>query len=1200
MLSKKQLLIAASAAMTLGLGTTLGHEAVVHADTTNNTNTSSVTASSENNTQTNSSAATTNSSNSSTNSSNTTDNTTKTTNTTGSNTTSTNTGTTSTPATTSSTTDQLTTDTKTASVTTPTSTDTNTSTVVPTASTTAGSSSLSTGTETTPVNNDSTNNTSVTPVTATNSSTVPATGALTQATTTSTTTTNTATANQTTPTTTTATVAPVTETTTTTGMKPVDTSANSITSDSDHTDANDFTWSTDDDTGEAALTGTTNKLTDSSINIPTQITVTPNGTNTGKQYNVTSIGDNAFVGNKTVTSVQINSGVTNIGTGAFGYSNLQNVDLTNDNDLTTIGDLAFVSDQIKTVDLPDSVTSVGDNAFTYNNALTSVTMSANLATIGKQAFAEDTNLQNVDFSKDTALTTIADAAFSGDAKITGVDLSNSNKLTSIGNQAFMYNSASTEVKLPDSLQTIGDQAFLSNLALKNINFGSNLTTIGKEAFTYDGALTSADFSNANKLNLINDGAFEYSGLTGTLTIPSGVVTIGNQAFGGDHLTSLNLPEGLQSIGNNAFAYNEIGGTLTIPSTIQNVGSEAFIGNKLTGVSTTASDFSLGTGALSNNRITNISAPNVKVGSSAYNINSATNQLANIFTDSAHNNISDYFNVNIGGTTEDALGISDLTNGVTYNNGIFTIPSGVNDFTFNWLLSPNPTTDQGYSGTYDVVLDNPDIKVVNSNVAAGSSWTPSDNFVSAVTPDGSDVSLNNMNVSITNPDGQAVTTIDTTDPGTYKVTYSYGNESSTVNVAVYKRAGNIDLSGNDSTTYNGQDQTFNNADYQITLSNGSTYTIQSGDLALNTPAKNAGTYQVVLTPQGLNNIGQQVNNTLYNWTVQNNDAEFVIDKAPITITANDVSKVAGTTDPNLSATVTMPNITDGDTPIYTLSRTPGEDVGTYPITVGYNATDNPNYDIQAVNGNLQITAAAKTISGSNYVMHAGDPTPTAKDFNATATDENDQPEIVNVDLNNANLKANGTYTVTLSTSDGQTKNVELTVVGATTNAGSETPIDPTDPTTSTDPIDPTDPTTSTDPTDPKNPTKPIDTTKPTTPSKPVVPEVPTTSNKPSKPVISDNPTNIDKTASNFGKQVIMSGEVYYIPGVNSQTNGVLVTPKNMSNKMRNGYQPTYQQAGVATFPQTGNENGIWMQILGAIVAVLTFGVIDINKKRHQAK
>lgn len=866
MLSKKQLLIAASAAMTLGLGTTLGHEAVVHADTTNDTNTSSVTTSSENNTQTNSSAATTNSNNSSTTSSNTTDNTTKTTDTTESNTTSTSASTTNAPAMTSSTTNQLTPDTKTASDTTPASTDTNTLTTVPTTpSATTDSSSLSTGTETTPTSNDSTNDTSVTPVSATNnnSSAAPATGALTQATTTSTSTTNTATANPTTPTATTATVAPVTEATTTTGMKPVDTTANSITSDSDHTDANDFTWSTDDDTGEAALTGTTSKLTDSSINIPTQITVTPNGTDTGKQYNVTSIGDNAFVGNKTVTSVQINSGVTNIGTGAFGYSNLQNVDLTNDNDLTTIGDLAFVSDQIKTVDLPDSVTSVGDNAFTYNNALTSVTMSANLETIGNQAFAEDTNLQNVDFSKDTALTTIADAAFSGDAKITGVDLSNSNKLTSIGNQAFMYNSASTEVKLPDSVQTIGDQAFLSNLALKNINFGSNLTTIGKEAFTYDGALTSVDFSNANKLNLINDGAFEYSGVAGTLTIPSGVVTIGNQAFGGDHLTSLNLPEGLQSIGNNAFAYNEIGGTLIIPSTIQNVGSEAFIANKLTGVSTTASDFSLGTGALSNNRITNISAPNVKAGSSAYNINSATNQLANIFTDSAHNNISDYFNVNIDGTTESALGISDLTNGVTYNNGIFTIPSGVNDFTFDWLLSPNPTADQGYSGTYDVVLDNPDIKAVNSNVAAGSSWTPSDNFVSAVTPDGSDVSLNNMNVSITNPDGQAVTTIDTTDPGTYKVTYSYGNESSTVNVAVYKRAGNIDLSGSDSTTYNGQDQTFNNTDYQITLSNGSTYTIQNGDLALNTPAKNAGTYQVVLTPQGLDNIGQQVNNTLYN-------------------------------------------------------------------------------------------------------------------------------------------------------------------------------------------------------------------------------------------------------------------------------------------------------------------------------------------------
>ncbi|GEO78493.1 hypothetical protein FD29_GL001595 [Companilactobacillus mindensis DSM 14500] len=76
---------------------------------------------------------------------------------------------------------------------------------------------------------------------------------------------------------------------------------------------------------------------------------------------------------------------------------------------------------------------------------------------------------------------------------------------------------------------------------------------------------------------------------------------------------------------------------------------------------------------------------------------------------------------------------------------------------------------------------------------------------------------------------------------------------------------------------------------------------------------------------------------------------------------------------------------------------------------------------------------------------------------------------------------------------------------------------------------------------------------------------------------------------------MSGEVYYVPGIKNQTNGVLVTPKNMSNT-KNGYQTM----GVATFPQTGNASSVWMQILGVIIGIMTFGVIDINRNRHQTK
>ena len=80
---------------------------------------------------------------------------------------------------------------------------------------------------------------------------------------------------------------------------------------------------------------------------------------------------------------------------------------------------------------------------------------------------------------------------------------------------------------------------------------------------------------------------------------------------------------------------------------------------------------------------------------------------------------------------------------------------------------------------------------------------------------------------------------------------------------------------------------------------------------------------------------------------------LINKAPVTVTAIDNNKVAGQTDPKLTVTVTGQPAT-GVQPTYQLSRTVGEEAGTYPITVLANATDNPNYDITVVNGTFTIT------------------------------------------------------------------------------------------------------------------------------------------------------------------------------------------------------------------------------------------------------
>src|SRR5699024_2134458 len=115
------------------------------------------------------------------------------------------------------------------------------------------------------------------------------------------------------------------------------------------------------------------------------------------------------------------------------------------------------------------------------------------------------------------------------------------------------------------------------------------------------------------------------------------------------------------------------------------------------------------------------------------------------------------------------------------------PTGTKSFAFNWSIGPE------YNGQYNVVLNNPVIKAIDSVEVIGSSWNPADNFVGCTLEDGTVVPFSSMSVSVKNPSGQSVSTVDTNTPGDYQVTYSYGAYSTTVNVSVKKNAGTYNLS-----------------------------------------------------------------------------------------------------------------------------------------------------------------------------------------------------------------------------------------------------------------------------------------------------------------------------------------------------------------------------------------------------------------------
>ena len=139
---------------------------------------------------------------------------------------------------------------------------------------------------------------------------------------------------------------------------------------------------------------------------------------------------------------------------------------------------------VKRIIVGDSVTTIGEYAFSYCSSLTSVTIPNSVTTIGGWAF-------------------------NGCSSLTSVNIPNS--VTTIGGWAFSDCSSITSVTIPNSVTTIREYTFDNCSALISVTIPNSVTEIGRGVFTYCSALTS-------------------------VTIPNSVTTIGTSAF--EHCTSI--------------------------------------------------------------------------------------------------------------------------------------------------------------------------------------------------------------------------------------------------------------------------------------------------------------------------------------------------------------------------------------------------------------------------------------------------------------------------------------------------------------------------------------------------------------------------------------------------------------------------------------------------------------------------------------
>ena len=369
----------------------------------------------------------------------------------------------------------------------------------------------------------------------------------------------------------------------------------------------DYTYTYSVLNGQAEIgTGETGELSEAAVSPrPTGGVVIPSSLG---GYPVTGIGEYAFESCTDMTDVEIPESVVSIRAEAFGgCEGLANVEIPRNVmyiDVTAFGFCyRFTVDPANAVyssrnglllskdgrtlvrsvngdvEIPSSVTEIGDSAFDGCPLLESVTIPDGVLDIGAHAFCCCDGLENILIPQ--SVTNIGTRAFVSCYNLRSFAVDPANRFYS-ARDGFLLNKDGTvlvqgvnvvEARIPDGVTTIGEAAFEDCFRLECVEIPDSVTAIGDWAFSVCESLAGVVIPVG--VMVIGDSAFSWCGLT-CVTVPGNVKAIGERAFYGCwKLEGLEIARGVESIGREAFGDSRLT-TVTIPDSVTDVGERAFV------------------------------------------------------------------------------------------------------------------------------------------------------------------------------------------------------------------------------------------------------------------------------------------------------------------------------------------------------------------------------------------------------------------------------------------------------------------------------------------------------------------------------------------------------------------------------------------------------------------------------------------------